>query len=253
MKALILAAGYATRLYPLTKKRPKALLPVAGRPIIERILEKITAADKIKEVVIITNAKFFARFQRWVNKYSGKKKHLIRIVSDGTKSENDRLGAVGDINYALEKTPLNDDLIIFGGDNLFEDDLSLFFKNALKNPRRALIGVCDIKDKRLAVKYGVVEKGRGSIILNFSEKPKSPKTSLVATCLYYIPKEKITRFKEYLTDSRNQSDTAGSFIKWLSVKEAVRVFVFKKRWFDIGDPLVYKEADARFNSLDGSR
>ena len=244
MKALILAAGYGTRLYPLTKKYPKPLLPVGGRPILDYIAGKLTRVKALKEIIVITNAKFYPHFLKWAKKF--RTGVLIKIVNDRTKNEFERLGAVGDISFALNQEAINEDIIIFGGDNLFEESLDGFLTFALSKRPRASIGVYDIKKKSLAVKYGVVKLDKNNKIINFTEKPPSPMSSLVATCLYYIPKEKLKYLAEYSESSQNGCDASGSFIGWLSREDEVYSFVFKKQWYDIGDLKVYREADKAF-------
>lgn len=249
MKALILAAGYGTRMYPLTKDCPKPLLAVGGRPILDYTLEKLGRAKGLKEAIIVTNDKFFKNFRDWAAKAGDKRSFSLKVLNDGTKSEGGRLGAIGDINFALSRGGVLDDLLIFGGDNLFEEGLSAFLKFALKMSPAVSIGVYDVREKEQAKRYGVVELGPGNKIISFSEKPKAPKSTLAATCLYYIPKEKLGYFKEYARDSSNEQDTSGSFIKWLVKKEEAGAFIFKKRWFDIGDPRIYQEADKVFGSI----
>lgn len=259
MKALILAAGYGTRLYPLTKTYPKALLPVGGRPILDFIADKLFKVREAREIIVITNDKFYLKFLAWAGRFKGRLRKggessarragafALKVINDGTKSQAGRLGAIGDINFALSGEDIDDDLLIFGGDNLFEDGLASFLKFALSKKPQVTIGTYDIKQKRLAVKYGVIELDSGMRIVNFTEKPRRPRSCLVATCLYYIPREKLKYFREYLADSRNEKDASGSFIRWLSRKEDVYSFVFRKRWYDIGDPLVYNEADRVFS------
>lgn len=246
MKALILAAGYATRLYPLTKEYPKPLLPVAQRPIADYIAEKIYKTKKIKEIIVITNERFYKNFVLWSSDISKNIDMPIKVLRDGTKTEKDRLGAIGDINFALTEASVNEDVLVVAGDNLFEDDLSGFLEFALSKSPQITIGVYDIKEKEKASKYGVIKLDGKSKITDFAEKPQNPQSSLVATCLYYIPALALSFFRDYLKDSSNEHDAAGSFIGWLSKREAVFGFVFSKRWYDIGDPGSYQEADKVF-------
>ncbi|HLD41024.1 MAG TPA: sugar phosphate nucleotidyltransferase, partial [Candidatus Omnitrophota bacterium] len=132
MKALILAAGYGTRMYPLTKACPKPLLLVGARPILDYALEKLVRLKGLREAIIVTNDKFFLNFKNWAAKSENRYGLALKVLNDGTKSDAGRLGAIGDINFALSRENAWDDLIIFGGDNLFEDDLSAFLKSALK-------------------------------------------------------------------------------------------------------------------------
>lgn len=248
MKALILAAGYGTRLYPLTKKYPKALLPVGMRPLIDYIIEKLAGIKSLNEIIVVTNDKFFSNFTSWAKRAKLKRRGLrLKVLNDGTRTEKARLGAIGDIYFALESEKIQEDTLIIGGDNLFEEGLSQFLKFAYARKGRAAIGIYDIGKKSLAGKYGVVSLDSGNNrITGFSEKPDHPRSSLIATCLYYIAKENLRYFKEYFNDPRNEKDSAGSFISWLSKKEEVYGFVFRKHWYDIGDPRVYKEANKVF-------
>lgn len=259
MKALILAAGYGTRLYPLTKEHPKALLPVAGRPILDYIVGKIARVKEIASIVVVTNDKFFPQFQAWTKKIKDKPDYApaarIKILNDGTRNEFNRLGAIGDIHFALSKEAILEDTLILGGDNLFEDGLTGFMRFAQTKRSKAVVGVYDIAlppsggRQRIARKYGVVKLGPAGKIIDFTEKPRQPQSSLIATCIYYLPKEKLRYFQEYLNDPGNEYDSSGSFISWLIGKEDVYGFIFKKRWYDIGDPRVYQEADRVFRQI----
>ena len=250
MKALILAAGYGTRLYPLTKRYPKCLLPIAQRPILDYIKEKLARLKKIKEILIVTNERFFQNFLDWAGKLQDNRGLNIKVISDGTKTEKDRLGAIGDIYFALTKGRIDEDILIIGGDNLFEEDLTAFTKFALSKKPQVSLGVYDIEKKSLAGKYGVVKLGpKDSKVIDFREKPVRPLSSLIATCLYYIPREKLKYFSGYFKDPQNERDSSGSFIRWLSKEDDVYGYVFKKHWYDIGDPQVYKEADKVFSNL----
>mgnify|MGYP001575852291 CR=1 FL=1 len=250
MKALILAAGYGTRLYPLTKAYPKPLLPVAQRPILDYIAEKLAKVNAIEEIIIITNDKFYKNFLEWAKKFKASALEYsalaIKVINDGTKSEHDRLGAIGDIQCALRKDGLQHDILIFGGDNLFEESMEGFIAFALNKKPHASIGVYDIGEKELATKFGVVSVDTNNKIIDFAEKPSLPQSSLIATCLYYIPREKLKYFEEYARDLHADKDTSGSFIRWLSNREEVYGFVFNKHWYDIGDPQSYQEADKAF-------
>jgi glucose-1-phosphate thymidylyltransferase len=249
MKALILAAGYGTRLYPLTKEYPKALLPVAKRPILDYIVEKISEVQEISELVVITNDKYFPQIQEWAKKFDAQTPARIKILNDGTKTEHDRKGAIGDIYFAISKESIRDDLLILGGDNLFEDSLDDFMEFAPAKKPAATIAVYDIRQREQASLYGVVKLDAVHKIIDFAEKPRVPQSSLIATCLYYIPAQKLGYFGTYLKDLQSNKDSAGGFISWLSKREAVYGFVFKKRWYDIGEQKMYQEADRMFNLL----
>jgi len=246
VKVLLLAAGYATRLYPLTLNKPKPLLPVAGRPVIEFILDIVEPLKEVDEVFIVTNEKFHKHFEEWARKYSSSKK--IAIVNDGTKSNKDRLGATGDIEFVIENKKVKDDLLVLAGDNIFRTDLRDFLDFSMPKRPSVSIGLYDVKDLGLAKKYGIVSLDNDKRIREFKEKPAKPSSTLAAKCLYFFPKEKLGILKGYLgTD--NAKDAPGYFLEWLYKKETIFGYVFKgEKWFDIGDRKSYEEADKEFRA-----
>ncbi len=243
MKALILAAGYATRLYPLTKEYPKPLLKVAKRPIIDYIIDKLTALDEIDEIFVVTNSKFMPQFKKWHKLLKCRKR--ISLIDDLTKSLDDRRGAIGDMNFAINKKRIKDDILVIGGDNLFSGNLKelLSFAKGNHNP---VIGAFNIKDLRQARKYGVIKLDRENKVVDFKEKPQNPKSTLIAMCLYYFPKNKLGLVKEYIKSKRDKHDATGFYIDWLSKKAAVYGYVFQGVWYDIGDHEFYRQARRRF-------
>lgn len=229
MDAIILAAGYATRLYPLTKNMPKPLLNVAGKPIIEHIIKKLDKIDSVDKIYIIANDKSEQQFIKWLHNFNAEKP--IEIINDGTKSNEDRLGALGDIHYAINSKNLDNDIIIIAGDNLFElslIDVVNFFKKRKSN----VIVLHDVKDFELAKQYGIVEINN-NIIVNFEEKPISPKSTLASTGIYLFPKKTISLIKKYIAQGNNP-DKTGSFIEWLYKRETVYSYVTAEKWYDIG-------------------
>ena len=241
MKALILAAGYATRLYPLTRDKPKGLLPVAGRPMIEYILRRIERVEEINEIYVVTNEAFARHFQEWRDTYRGKKK--IDILNDGTTSDESKLGAIGDMKFALEEKRIDDDLFVMAGDNLFEFDLSQFF--SFFKEKGASVAVYDVEDKELAKRYGIVKLDEGGRMIDFQEKPSHPATTLVSVCMYMFPRDKLPLIFAYLNEGNNP-DAPGFYIAWLQEREPVYGFVFHGKWFDIGDLRCYQEADREY-------
>jgi len=244
MKALILAAGYATRLYPLTKHFPKPLLKVNKKPIINYIVDNVGSIKEIDEIFVITNSKFYSRFKSWVKKIKSAKK--IYVIDDHTCNLEDRRGAIGDLYYAIIKKKIKDDLLVIGGDNLFDNDLHGFVGFALSKYPHPSIGVFNIKDKRKACNYGVIKLDNCGKIINFQEKPKHPASTNVAMCLYYFPAKKLDLVGEYLSSRSNKNDATGFYIDWLRKKEAVFGFVFSGKWFDIGRLEFYKKAAHTF-------
>ncbi len=244
MKALILAAGYARRLYPITKEYPKPLLLVGGCHLIDYIVEKLEKIKKIDEILLVTNKKFFSQFMQWKKKIKCSK--AVKLINDSTETYRTRLGAIGDINFVIKKKDLKDDLLVIGGDNLFDADLGEFISYASKNGPYASVGLYDIKEKAKASHYGVAHINRERQIVGFEEKPLKPKSSLVAMCLYYFPKERLSLISEYLNCEDKKHDATGFYINWLHKKTKVFAFVFNGRWYDIGQPDFYKKAKKAF-------
>lgn len=236
MKALILAAGYATRLYPLTKTRPKPLLPVKGKPIIDYILERIPSL-KPDAVCVVTNDKFFPSFQVWAED-----KNSVELVNDGTRSEDERLGAIGDIDFVINEKGIDEDILVIGGDNLFDFSLRRFLDFAKSKLPYASICLYDIGRKELAKRFGVAELDKEGRLISFEEKPEKPRSSFVSMCIYYFPSSQLGLFKEYLSQG-NISDAPGHYINWLRRREAVFGFRVKGVWFDIGTQEAYKSAN----------
>lgn len=244
MKALILAAGYAVRLYPLTKQYPKPLLKVGNKAIIDYIIDKIECLDEIDEIIIVTNSKYSLVFEKWAaNKKTAKK---ISIIDDLTSTPEDKRGAIGDMDFSINTAKINDDLLVIGGDNLFEGSLKSFLSFAKKIKNYPIIGIYDIKDLKQADKYGVIKLNKENKVIDFKEKPKVPKSSLVAMCLYYFPKSKLKLIKEYLDSKKSKSDATGFYIDWLSRNYSVYGFVFKEQWYDIGDKCFLNKAKKKF-------
>lgn len=244
MKALILAAGYGTRLYPLTLDKPKPLLPVASRPIADYILDKLEKVKKIDEVLVVTNEKFSGHFDRWAREI--KFARPVRSINDGTLSNETRLGAIGDINLVVTKEGIKDDLLVVGGDNLFDLDLARFAEFAQSKSPGASVAVRVVKNAEKIKKYGVVSVDKDARITDFQEKPERPKSDLAAMCIYYFPKEKLGLFSKYLNSGANK-DAPGHYIEWLSKNDAVYGYRFEGEWFDIGDMESYKLADRTYN------
>ena len=244
MKALILAAGYGTRLYPHTTYLPKPLLKINKRPLINYLLDKIGELDEISDIIVVTNDRFFKQFQAW--KDSLKIKQRIYLLNDLTRSPQDKLGAIGDMYFVFNKQDNASDYLVLGGDNLFKASLVDFIQFAKSKPAYATIGLFDIKDRQEARHYGVVSLDKDNRIIKLTEKPKKPTSSLVAMCLYYFPQKKIRLIKEYLKNPANSRDTLGTYINWLSSKDKVYGFIFKDSWFDIGHIHTYKKVKELF-------
>lgn len=238
MDAIILAAGYATRLFPLTENTPKPLLKVANKPIIEHIIKKLEQIPKLNKIYAITNSKFETHFQSWLKTFTAEKP--IEILNDNTTSNEDRLGAIGDIYFTINKKKLDDDLIVVAGDNLFDVSLMDVF-NFFKKRKSNVIVLYDVKDYSLAKHYGIVEI-KNDLIVNFYEKPALPISTLASTGIYLFPKKTIELIKKYIAQG-NSPDKTGSFIEWLHKRDKVYSFVTEKKWYDIGSIEQFEKAN----------
>jgi glucose-1-phosphate thymidylyltransferase len=239
MKALILAAGYATRLRPLTDMIPKQLLPIAERPMVDWILDRIaeTSAD---EIHLVTNARFAGDFERWAQDKD------VRVHNDGTTSNENRLGAIGDIEFV----ELDDDLLVVAGDNLFDYSLADYEAYWRAHPGASSVAVLDVGDPELAKKYGIVDVDEEDRIIGFVEKPEDPPTTLCATATYLYAREHVRLIPTYLEEG-NPPDQPGNYVAWLHARAPVYAYRFEGEWYDIGDANQLLEADNRMRRRRG--
>lgn len=242
VKGLILCAGYATRLYPLTLNQPKPLLKIAGKPIIEYIIKRIEEVDEIDTIYIVTNNKFYTHFTEWKNNFSTTKK--IEIINDNTLSDEDKLGAIKDILFVINKKQIDEDLMIIAGDNLFEYSLKKFTK-FFKEKEATVVAARVIENKELAKKYGIIQLDGNKKIIDFQEKPEEPKSTYAATCAYLVKKDDIHLFSSYIKDSNNP-DAPGYFMQWAHKQTDIYAFLFDESWFDIGDKEQLRIADEEY-------
>jgi len=246
MNALILAAGYATRLYPLTLNKAKPLLEVGGKPMIEWLLDNLRSVPELRTTYIVTNAKFANDFQNWAKAYQDRHRGVqIKIVNDGSKSDDDKLGAIGDINLVLTREALaTDDLLVIAGDNLFEQPL-VDFVNAAKGSAPT-VAIYDVGNLEAMKKYGAVTIDDRGVVTNLEEKPEKPKSTLAAIALYYYSSNVLPLFTTYLA-AGNNPDQPGRFLQWLYTRKPVHTFQIKGRWLDIGSKETLEKADRVFS------
>ena len=243
MKALVLAAGYGVRMAAVAKDTPKPLLTVAGKTLIDHVVERLRTVEALNEIVVVTNNKFYGPFTRWAKTHAGVP---IRIVNDGTDTPEERLGSVGDIHFVWSRERVHDDWLIVAGDNLFDQDLEAFVSFALARKPAVSIGLYDIGDIKAASRFGVCSLDAQSRVTLFQEKPKNPPSSLIATCVYYFPRPTLTLIEEYRVQS-GALDAAGSYIQWLVEKKDVYGFQFSGKWYDIGSIESLNDAQEHFN------
>ena len=246
MKCVILAAGYATRLRPLTDDLPKQLLPVGGRPMLDRILDRVHELAEVDAIHVVTNSRFASDFAEWAEP------HGVVVHDDGTTSNDDRLGAVGDLQLVLDTAQLADDeVIVLAGDNLFELSLARFAEWWRAKPQPAsAVPLHDVGDLELATHYGIASTDADDRIVQLVEKPNEPPSTLASTLIYLLPPEHVRLVGRYLADGLSP-DNAGSFLAWLVEREPVYGYRFDGQWFDIGDHDQLLEADNRLRRLAG--
>src|SRR5688572_17450632 len=214
MKILILAAGYATRLYPLTLNKPKPLLEVAGKPMIEHVLDNIAPIPGIDRVYVVTNDKFAAPFQQWADHYRATKSKLnFTIINDGSTDDTNKLGAIGDLNLVLDREQVDDDLIVVAGDNLFSESIEKFGAYC-REKNAPVLGVYDVGNLEEIKKYNAISiDGEGRITF-FEEKPKVPQSTLTGIALYFYPRATLPLIRQYVAEGNNP-DQPGRLVQWL--------------------------------------
>jgi glucose-1-phosphate thymidylyltransferase len=233
MNVLILAAGYATRLYPLTLNKAKPLLLVGGKPIIEWLVDNLAGIPDVETLYVVTNNRFEADFQAWSRTYQ--KRHpefKFRIVNDGSTSDDDKLGAIGDIDLVVTQENLShNSLLIAAGDNLFTNSLADFV--AYARSTEVTVAVYDVGDIEAIKKYGNIAVDAQGIMTRFEEKPQKPQGTLAAIALYYYSPAVLSLLRTYLS-AGNNADQPGRFVEWLYTRKPVKTFQIKGRWLDIG-------------------
>lgn len=239
MKALVLAAGYATRLYPLTLDRPKALLEVGGRPMLDHVLDRLQAMG-VDETIVVTNAKFTPHFDEWATGKEG-----VTIVNDGTTSNDDRLGAIGDTAFVLDQTGLDDDLVVVAGDNLFGEDVSGFAAYG-REVDAPVLAVHDVGDLSRMHEYNQIEIDDQGRITFFEEKPEDARSTLAGVALYFYPRQTLPLIRQYLAEGNNP-DQPGRLIEWLYPRTSVYTWRLPGAWYDIGSAETLQEADRIFS------
>ncbi len=245
MKVIILAAGYATRLYPLTLTRPKPLLPVAGKPMIDYVLDNLAPMGSIDRVIIVTNAKFADQFQKWADDYRANKAKLdFTIVNDGSTDDTNKLGAIGDLNLVIEREKIDDDVIVVAGDNLFSQPLTEFGKFC-REKNEPVLAVYDVGSLEDIKKYNAITFDVTGKITFFEEKPKQPTSTVTGIALYFYPRKTIPQIKQYIAEGNNP-DQPGRLVQWLYPRGPVYVWNVPGIWYDIGSKETLEEANRIF-------
>jgi len=243
MKAVVLAGGYATRLWPITEHRPKMFLPVGENTVIDEIFEDFEADDRVDEVFVSTNERFAETFAEYLADSSFEKPTLS---VEETVEEDEKFGVVGALAQLVDREGVDDDLIVVAGDNMISFDLS-DFADFFESKGTPTLAAYDVGDRDRAKSYGLVDLD-GDEVVDFQEKPDDPKTTLVSIACYAFPAETLPDLATYLEDGNNP-DEPGWFMQWLQRRGAVHAYTFDGAWFDIGTADSY--LDAVEYALDG--
>ena len=238
MKAIILAAGYATRLYPLTKDKPKALLDIGSKKMIDYLMDNISDVEIIDEVIIVTNHCFAKQFEAWAAQRSTEKLP-IKVIDDMTTSNENRLGAIGDMQFAIEQANIDDDILVAASDNFFTFGLDGLVGEFLNHHCDTIMAkhIGDINECR---RFAIAQLDANDRVISLVEKPSEPQTDLAVFALYIYRKDTLALIKQYL-DEGNNPDAPGHFPEWLYKRREVRAYVFSGECIDIGTPETYAQ------------
>jgi len=243
MKCLILAAGYATRLYPLTENFPKPLLTVGDRTILDWLVDDIDTSGDVDEYVVISNHKYAHHFDGWAKE----KRQKITVVDDGTDSNETRLGAVRDIRFAIDKLNLDDDMLVIAGDNVLDFSLTTFIAYAKEKQTSCIMRYYEPDVKRL-LKCGVVTIDDNDRILNMTEKSPTPATHWCCPPFYYYTKADAKLVQKGI-ESGCGTDAPGSYIAWLCGETTVHAMEMPGKRYDIGNLESYEKVQKEYKGI----
>ena len=243
MKCLILAAGYATRLYPLTENFPKPLLEVGEKTILDWLIDDIDTSGAVDEYVVISNHKYFPHFEAWAKKKSQK----ITVLNDGTVSNETRLGAVKDIQFAIDELALDGDMLVIAGDNVLDFSLTRFVAYAKEKNTSCIMRYFEPKFEKL-LKTGVVTVGEGDLVLRMTEKSPTPETNWCCPPFYYYTKEDAGLVAKGIAEGCG-TDAPGSYIAWLCTQTRVHAMEMPGSRYDIGNLESYEKVKAEYKGI----
>jgi glucose-1-phosphate thymidylyltransferase len=243
MKCLILAAGYATRLYPLTENFPKPLLPVCGRSILDILIDDVESSGVVDEYIVISNHKFYTHFEEWAKS----RPERVTVIDDGTSTNETRLGAVRDVQFAIDKLSLDDELLVLAGDNLLDFSLTRFISFAKNKGTSCVMRYTEPDPKRLT-KSGVLLIGDDDLVLEMWEKPADPKSDQCCPPFYFFTREDARLVGEALSAGCS-ADAPGGFIEWLAFRSRIHAMPMPGRRYDIGNLESYERVQAEYKPL----
>ena len=250
MKAIILVAGYASRLYPLTLNKPKALLTLNKTTLLDFLIRKVNQIDEINDVILVSNDKFYSQFEDWKKGYKGRLN--ITVLNDGTNTNETRLGAIGDTQFAIDKLKIDDDIMLLVSDNYFTFSLKDYY-DFYKNKQTDCIMVAPFTDlEYLGKHFAVVDVDKNGIVTNMVEKPGGiPSSNIGAYASYIYTRETVKMIKDYINEGNNK-DAPGHFPAWLCHKKPVHAYTFKGKCYDIGTIDVYNSLNKEITQKESS-
>lgn len=243
MKAIILCAGYATRLYPLTKNMPKCLLPINNKPLINYIVDEINTIPVVDEIFVISNGLFYDKLLDWSKHTSSTK--AITILNDYSTNNNNRLGAISDINLCINTYSINDDTIIIAGDNLFNFKLLDFYNDFIKYNKDSVC-VKKFDNKEILKNFAVASIDKNNFITDLMEKPLKPLSDIGVFATYIYKKDTLPLFQHYINKGYNK-DAPGYFLEYLYKERDVYCYEINGECFDIGTIASYEQVKDTFS------
>ena len=243
MNCLILAAGYATRLYPLTEHFPKPLLKVGEKTILDWLLDDLDASGLVENTVVISNHRYAPHFARWAEERGGS----IRVLDDGTESNETRLGAVKDIQLAVETLGLEDETLVMAGDNLLDFSLTDFLRFAREKGTSCVMCYAE-PDREKLKKMGVAEIDASGRMTAMAEKPAEPKSNWCIPPFYYFTAEDLPLVQAGITDGCG-TDAPGSFLAWLCAHRPVYAWPMPGRRYDVGNLESYRAVQENYRGI----
>ncbi|HEX8282369.1 MAG TPA: nucleotidyltransferase family protein [Pyrinomonadaceae bacterium] len=246
MKLIVLGAGYATRLYPLTLNQPKPLLDVAGKPMLEHVLDNLAPVEEIDHIYVVTNGKFAGHFERWAEAYGARGAGTrITVINDHSTDDTNKLGAIGDLDLVLTQAQVTDDIVVVAGDNLFSERLGEFGEYCLAKAAPVL-AVYDVGDLEAIKKYNAIDVDEDGRITFFEEKPASPKSTLTGIALYYYPQSALPLIRQYVEEGNNP-DQPGRLVQWMYQRTPFYTWRVPGIWYDVGSKETLEEANRIFS------
>ncbi len=243
MKCLILAAGYATRLYPLTENFPKPLLTVGEKTILDWLVDDIDTAGVVNEFVVISNHRYAPHFQSW----AGTKPQRVTVLDDGTESNETRLGAVKDIQFALEALAIDEDVLVIAGDNVLDFSLTKLLAYAREKGTSCIMRYYEADESRLK-KCGVAQVDRQDLVLSLEEKPAAPKSHWCTPPFYYYTKDDARLVAQGIAQGCG-TDAPGSYIAWLCRQTQVHSMEMPGKRYDIGSLESYRQVQETYKGI----